>query len=204
MASQSDDINSQDKQIIARSLLKHAGVKVSRERDRYVFVIPADKAEQIKKEFGFSFEQLRVGGDIPLPELAVHVDEQAALEASVSLVCEIARHKLEELKNRYQLWQEELYYTCKCHLQDNVAKPRESVTENTVRGYMAKKYKEKIREWQKQISDLEFQYRLLNNVFRAAVITKGALLPTLRNIVQGKSAGIEVVNQEKARIKLKV
>jgi len=196
--------NRRDK-VVSRSLLKQSGVKAKRERDKFVFVIPADYAETLEKNYSFSFDQLKVGGDIPLPELAVHIDEQASMEASVGLVCEISRYALEAERNEYENWYNELSYKCKKHLYENGEKAQ--CTELYLKGYIALKHKTKLLERQNKIRDLEFQYRLLNNVFRSALERKGELLPTLRNVIQGKTDGIGSIDvriQNKTRIKLKV
>jgi hypothetical protein len=190
-----------DRQIVSRSLLKHSNVKVGRERDTYVFVIPADTAERIKQEYSFSFDQLKVGGEISLPELAVHIDEQAASEARWGTVCEIARHKLEVEKLVFEEWYENLLYKCRVHLE-NIRKG--TVTEGTIKGYAYHKHGAEIAQRRQKQLDLELQYRMLNNVIRAALAVKGQLLPTLRNIVQGKgeAAAIDVKVAQKVRVKL--
>lgn len=188
--------------IISRSLLKNSGIKVGRERDKYVFIVPAEKADEIKKQYGFSFDMLKVGGDISLSELAVHVDEQASVEANISLVCEICRYKLENERNSFEQWFEALYYKCRRHMMESEKTP----TEAFVRGYMQNKYKAEISERKNKIADLEFQYRLLV-AFRSAIEKKGELLPTLRNIVQGKSEGvgsIDVKVEQPVRLRLKM
>jgi len=187
-----------DKAVIARSLLKSEGVKYVNNNGNYTFVIPAGVADSIEKAYGFSFDQLSVGGEIPLAELAVHVDEQAGLEARISLVCELAHHTLQLEKNAFELWYDRLYYKCKKSLLRDNSK---SVTESYVSGYISTKYGSELEERKKKIADLEFQYRLLNNVFRSAAITKGELLPTLRNIVQGQgAAGIQFITKKKVKI----
>jgi hypothetical protein len=60
-----------------------------------------------------------------------------------------------------------------------------------------------LAERKKRLADLEFQYRLLNNVFRSATLTKGQLLPTLRNILQGSNAaGISFTVKKPAKVKV--
>lgn len=191
-------------EIIPRALLRREDIKLRKARGTFVFVIPADKAELIKKEYGFSFEQLKVGGDISLAELAVHVDEQASLEARVSLVTEVVRYKLSCVKQEHEHWKEQIIQKVKKRL----LKKEKSVTDVYVRGYIRNhiKHGKQWAEWEKKVLDLEFQYRIINNVFRQAVVVKGQLLPTLRNIVQGKHEGlgaIDVKVQKSVRVKLK-
>jgi len=186
----------------SRSLLKHSGVKVKRERDSLTFIIPADKAEKIIKECNFSWEQLKVGGDIPLSELAVHLDEQASLEARVGYIAEVARYALENAKTEFEAWQEQTYYKVRSHLEDTGHKS--GLTENYIRGYMRTKYPKEMRKKESEISTLEFQYRLLNNVIRSAVITKGTLLPSLRNIIQGSNSNAEGIKSIEVRVENKI
>jgi len=192
-------------EVVPRSLLKQSGVKVGKERGNYVFVIPVEKAEELTKQFGFSFDQLKVGGDIPLAELAVHIDEHASVEANASLATELCRYALEKERNKYELWHEQTAHKCRMFMikKHGISK----VTAAMVAGYTSTKYGSKISERRKKITDLEFQYRLLNNVFLSALKVKGMLLPTLRNIVQGKAdigIGIKVKVGKRVRSKLNI
>ena len=57
------------------SLLKSSGVKAKfDEVGNLTFIVPKHIEEKIRAEYNFSVEQLSVGGDIPLGDLAVHVD----------------------------------------------------------------------------------------------------------------------------------
>lgn len=188
-----------NKGIIAKALLKHEGVDIKFKEGSYVFVIPAKIADDIKKSYGFSFDMLSVGGELPLSELATHVDEQAALEARVSLCCEVAHYALQAAQNEFEMWYNSLYYKCRKFLNNE----HKGVTEKYVEGYIITKYGDKYRARKKALTDLEMQYRLLNNVFRSAVITKGELLPTLRNIIQGSgNKGINFTTTKKAKLKI--
>jgi len=190
----------ENRDIIARTLLKRNKIGVRKKKGNYVFVVPHDLANKLVQEYSFNFEQLKVGGDIPLPELARHVDEQASLEAEFSLVCEISRYTLENERLVYEEWHESLSYKCRAFLQE---KHNKAPTEGQLKNYMFSKYGKKIRKKKMKIVELEAQYRILNNVIRSAIVVKGQLLPTLRNIVQGKT-GIGInVESEKTKAKIK-
>jgi len=85
-----------------------------------------------------------------------------------------------------------------------VTSGEKSVTDKGVACRIAFKHGKEMSKKKKEINELEFQYRMANNVIRSSLITKGTLLPTLRNIIQGKAPdGIgEVESSEKIRFKL--
>lgn len=188
------------KVVKAFNLLKHENIKVRKRKGKYVFILPSGKIDALTKTYNFSFEQLEIGGDIPLAELAKHIDQQASLEANIGLVAEIVRYKLENERIHYDDWYEKIYYQCRLKIEEETLKP----TEKQISSYICnhKKYGKKNIDWKLKLSEMEAEYRIINNVFRSALIAKGKLLPTLRNIVQDGIAptGIEVRGKAKVKI----
>lgn len=187
----------------ARAKLKSVGIAVKRKNGNNItFIIPKGIEERLKKEYNFNFEMLTVGGDIPLSELAVHVDEQSSMEAYASMLAENARYQLELAREEYEQWFESLCFKCRSHLNEKF----KSVTEKLLTGYVYTKYSEKIKIKKKRLIELEYAYRMLDRVIRSAIVTKGVMLPTLRNIVQGRDGigiGDNKISQN-TRKKLKI
>ena len=183
--------NDGDKGVIARSNLKNMGIDVSLDRNTgsLVFIIPKQIEEDIKKHYRFNVDMLRVGGDIPLPDLAVHADEQSSIEFHIGTVTEFVKHQLEQKRAEYDLWYEQVYFKSRCYLVKKEG--LKGITEKYISSYIADRYHKKIMVKKRKIMELEMQYRMLNNVIRASIVTKGTLLGTIRNILQGKDgAGI--------------
>jgi hypothetical protein len=193
-----------NKEVIPRSLLKKNGVRVKTKGSKYVFNIPADLAKKLAEQYAFSFDQLKVGGDIPLAELAIHIDEQSSLEANVGQACELAKHQLELLRLDYEQWYEQMAWKARAWYKKKNSK---DFTESALRSYLYSKYGVEITRRKQEILEFETSYRLLNNVIRQAITVKGTLLPTLRNIVQGRGDGvgsISVTINKDTRKKLKI
>lgn len=165
--------------------------------------MPLEQAEELQREYQFSLKQLRVGGDIPLADLAIHIDKQAALEASTGIFAETARYSLEVEKQEFEMWEAKALQKCRTELLDFNPK----YTETYIKGYFKSNSSKLLKKKQKQLLDLEHQYKLLK-VMLDAIRRKGDLLPSLRNIVQGKNEGLGPVakqanknNNKKRRIK---
>lgn len=169
---------------LARKQLESMGVSLREGKDGTItFVIPKTLEEKLRKVYKFSIKEMKIGGDIPLSELARHVDEQSAMEARAGTVAEFAKHQLNQAQLEYDLWYNTMFWKAKQTL-DN--KP----SDKAIHSYIIYKYGKKWRKKQQVLNELGFSYRLINNAIRAAWITKGRLLQTLRLIVQGSNAHI--------------
>jgi hypothetical protein len=194
-----------DIKVKSANLLKSNGVKVDSEGG-VKFIIPPNIEQMIQKTFGFSATQLSVGGSIALADLAIHCDEQASTEFHISGLCEYYRYLLKVEEDKFEIWYNQTLYKCRKYLMTVVGE--KAPTEKTIVGRVMVKYGKEYVSKREVLNKMEFEYRLLNNVIRSSVITKGTMLPTLRNIVQGKNDGIELgfKGNEKLRnaIKLKI
>lgn len=203
MAKLIEDVERSERNMIARENIKRHGVKAEiNSLGNLTFVIPGWLEEKLHKEYNFSVEMLNVGGNIALADLAVHLDEQPSLEAHAGMIAEWIRYQLKQKQDEFDLWYEKIFYKVKTHM---VSSGEKSVTDKGVTCRIAAKYGEEMSKQKKEINELEFQYRMANNVIRSSLITKGTLLPTLRNIIQGKSQdGIgEIESAEAIRFRLK-
>lgn len=190
----------------ARFNLKHNNIKANfDDSGNLTFIIPKSIEEKIKKEYNFSVDKLNVGGDIPLADLAIHCDEQASSEFHIGTLAEFTRFQHKQKQDEYDAWFQSKFYETKQYLLSSGEK---SVTDKSVEGRLRSKQKKKIKKFTTDINTLEMQYRLLNNVIKASIITKGMLLGTIRNIIQGKDGiGIGEIKLKKAkkiRKKLKI
>jgi len=170
-------------------LLKASGIKVDSSTG-VKFIIPPNLENMIEKVFGFSAKHLSVGGNLSLPDLAIHCDEQAGVEFHVSGLAEYYRLLLKQEEDSFDIWYTQTFYKCRTYL---VNKGDKGVTEKSITGRLMIKYGKEYRERRDRLNTMEFEYRLLNNVVRSSVITKGTMLPTLRNIIQGRGDGIDTM-----------
>lgn len=196
--------NKEKRLIVAKKLLKQNSVTIRKRNGKTEFVIPAHIAEMLQKGYSFSFDQLRVGGEIPLHELALHMDEQSSLEARASIVSEQARLAKELYEIQYDEWYEKLAHKARVWLKDNVNNGKWP-TEGQVKGRMYTKYGKEITEKRNELASLESGYRMLNNVIRSAIIVKGDMLRSMRPLLQGDGtfvSSIDVSVAKKTRRKL--
>jgi hypothetical protein len=180
-----------DRSKVARSNLKNMGVDVNLDRNTgsLVFVIPKHIEDDIKRNYRFNVDMLRIGGDIPLPDLAIHADEQSATEYHIGTVTEFVKHQLEAKRIQYDMWYEKIYYRSRNFLVRKEG--TKGITEKYISSYITDRHGKRMLKYKNAIALLEMQYRMLNNVIRASVITKGSLLGTIRSIIQGKDgAGV--------------
>lgn len=195
-----EDVN---RNMVARENIKKHGIKAEiGGKTGITFVIPAWLEDKLRKEYNFSSEMLNVGGNIALADLAVHLDEQPSLEAHAGMIAEWIRYQLQDRQDEYDLWYEKIFFKVKTHM---VSSGEKNVTDKGVVSRISAKYGKEMIKRKKEINGLEYQYRMANNVIRSSLVTKGTLLPTLRNIIQGKSQdGIgEIESADKIRFKLK-
>ncbi len=203
MARSAEEITEADK---ARFNLKRNGVRYKLDDSgQLTFIMSEGLENKLKKEYSFSMDMLKVGGDIPLPDLAVHCDEQASTQCHIGMMAEIVRYQLKQKQDEYDRWYNAIFYKTKNFMQKNNEK---NITDKGVESRLKFKNQKKLRCFQSAINELEMQYRILDNVIKASVITKGILLPTIRNIVQGKSdvgiGSIKPKSASKIRKKLKL
>jgi len=172
-----------DKAIKTRAKLKSMGIKTWRRKGEFVFEFRPEILDEAK-QLGFVIDILEVGGgSLPLPALADHMDKQAALEHYWSTAAEIARFELEEAKGKWNVWYMERYLWAFNHLKDleGIPKPTKLEVESTIYD----KYKKQYKKFQHHLRKLEKNHRILSNACHAAIITKGEMMRSLRNIIQG-------------------
>jgi len=192
----------ENRAVVAHSLLKHSGIRIERVGGKSVFVIPEGLAQLLKQEYNFSFEQLRVGGDLPLHDLALHMDEHASLEAQASMATEQARQLKEQEKIEYDAW-----YNAKANRVRTwwYEAYNKWPTEGAIAGRIHAKYGKELKQKQKHLADLESSYRILNNVIRSAITVKGDMLRSMRPLLQSDGSifpGIDAKIAKKVRAKL--
>lgn len=179
---------------ISHNLVRSVGIKIKKTMGGIKFVYRAEIVSELN-QLGFSIDILKVrGGEMPLPLLHKHVDEQAAQEAYWSAQAEKARYELSVAQDEFDYWFESKYARHFGELQDRgVPKP----TEKEVNARISAKCQGSLRKKKAHIRKLETRYRLLHNACYASIVTKGKMLQTLRNIIQGgtvRAPSIEVEN----------
>lgn len=179
--------------IISAQLLNSVGIRIKKTMSGIKFVYRQEVVDELK-QLGFSIDMLKVkGGEMPLPLLRQHVDEQAAQEAYWSSQAEIARYELSVEEDKYNFWYESKYSKCFGQLQERgVPKP----TKQEVDARISLKYGTVMLKNKEHLRKIERRYRLLYNACFAAIVTKGKMLQTLRNIIQGGSIKIPAVENE--------
>lgn len=190
----------------ARFNLKRNGIQAKFEDSgNLTFIIPKHIEEKIKKDYNFSTDKLNVGGDIPLADLAIHCDEQASTEFHIGTLAEFTRFQHKQKLDEYEAWYQSKFHKTKTYM---ISAGEKSITDKSVESRVRSKYAKKIKRFTTDINTLEMQFRLLNNVIKASIITKGMLLGTIRNIIQGKDGmgigEIKLKHAKKLRKKLKI
>ncbi len=170
-------------EVIAKTLLNSVGIKVEKTNVGIKFVYKNKQIIDDLEQLGFSIDVLKMrGGETPLPVLGTHVDEQAALEAYWSAQAEVARYKMSVAQDEFDFWFENHYATCFVQLQERgVPKP----TQTEVNARISKIFPKAMMKKKLHLRKLEHNYRMLHNACLSAIVTKGKMLQTLRNIVQG-------------------
>jgi len=166
---------------LSQKLMKAVGIITKKKANGFTISIPANIWDQAEKEFNFSFNMLKVGGDLSLAELAEHMDMQSANEATFGSLAEIVRYQKELMDIDFETWYSSKFYLAKNKL------PTGKNTDKAVHAYILKKWPEEYKDKKRVLCDLEFKYRLLNNAIFSAVVTKGKMLQSLRNILQGNN-----------------
>lgn len=171
--------------IIAKGQMKSVGITIEKSKDGIKFVFSDKQVVDELRQLGFSLEMLQVhGGEMPLPILATHVDEQAALEAYWGAQAEKARYEFMIEQDSFNYWYEAKYSTCFHELQDRgVSKP----IQKEVEARISKKYPKGLKIRKDALRKKEYRYRLLCNACYASIVTKGKMMQTLRNIIQGNT-----------------
>jgi hypothetical protein len=180
------------KEVVAKSQLKSVGISLEKTKTGIKFVYENTQIINDLGHLGFSMDILKVqGGEMPLPELAVHVDEQASLEAYWSGLAEKSRYELMLIQDSFNYWYEAKYSRCFNQLQmHGVPKP----IQKEVEARISFKYKDILIKKKKKLRDAEYRYRLLCNACHASLVTKGKMLQTLRNIIQGGNAKMPITD----------
>lgn len=158
--------------------------KLDASTGQLVFVVPKDLEERLRKQYNFSADMLKIGGDLPLTDLAVHIDEQSGMEYHSGMVAELVRYQFTRKKTEYEAWYQRIFFKVKQHL---IQKGEKNLTDKTVESRIYARYGKKMFKYRQEIDLLEMQHRILDRVVHAAIVTKGVLLPTLRNILQGRN-----------------
>ena len=159
------------------------GIKVWKRKGEFTFEFRPEIIKEAK-QLGFVIDVLEVGGgNLPLPALADHLDKQAALEHYWSSAAEVARFEWEESKAKWYTWYMERYNWAFNHLKDfeGITKP----TKQEVEAQVYVKYKKIWNKRQEKLRKAERNYRILSNACHASIITKGEMMRSLRNIIQG-------------------
>lgn len=204
MTTESSKENSSNSAVVSRSLIKKSGIKVKKESNgRFKFDIPEKVQDDIKRHYNFNVDMLSVGGELSSADLAVHLDEQATIECHVSTLAEYSRYELKEAQDEYEVWYERMFYKVK---QNLIKREVKNLTDKTVVSRLSARYGDEMLKRKRNINELEFKHRLLANVIRSSVVTKGMMLPSLKNIIHGSHGdGIgPVVKSEKLRMSLDV
>jgi hypothetical protein len=180
------------KEIVAKSQMKSVGIEMEKTRTGIKFVYENKQIIADLEHLGFSLDILKVqGGEMPLPELAVHVDEQASLESYWSAIAEKSRYELMLEQDKFNWWFESKYSKCFNELQMNgVPKP----IQKEVEARISFKYKDILNKKRKRLRDAEYKYRILCNACHASLVTKGKMLQTLRNIIQGGNSKMPITD----------
>lgn len=192
------------KKIKVQAKLKSQNIKAKLDdTGNLTFIIPKTLEEKLKREYDFSVDMLNVGGDIPLADLAIHMDEQPALEYRIGLLAEFSRYKLNQKEDEFKVWYDNKFHKIKNFLIENQQK---NLTDKTVESRIIVKYGKTYSKFKSEIRELEMQYRILHFVIRACLEKKGMMLPSIRNIIQGsKGPGIEsIASGKKTRKTLKL
>lgn len=179
--------------------MSKAGIKTKKKTDgNTTLVIPKDVEKQAKEEFNFSFNMLKVGGELPLIDLAEHIDEQASHEARFGMLTENARYLYQVKEQEYEIWYNEKYNNVRKRLTKGTSKP----TEKAIHAYIISRYSAEYKTLKAQVATAEHVYRLLNNAIYASIITKGKMLQSLRNVLMGNSGvGLNVESEKSIKVK---
>jgi hypothetical protein len=183
-------------EVIAPALLKSVGVSlIKKDKGGIKFVFKDQKVLDDLAQIGFSIDILRVGGgEMPLPILAEHVDNQASLEAYWAARAEKARYELMNAEDNFQYWYESKYAKAFSDLQDRgVPKP----IQKEVEARISMKHRNELSRRKAAVRTAEYNYRILHNACLASMVTKGKMLQTLRNIIQGGNTKFPLVEVEK-------
>jgi len=169
-----------DKTLYSEKLLNTMGVFVSKKGGKVVLHIPLHLEKEAKKLYEFSFDMLSLGGDLSLAELADALNEQATLEGRFAYLAELALYYHESLELECEEWYSEKHGKIK----DSLNKP----TTKDIECAVMKTYK-KYGKYKRQILEAKMKYRILSHAIHAAVVTRGKMFQSLRNILQPEQMG---------------
>lgn len=180
-------------EIIAPVLLNSVGIHVKETHNGLKFVYSDKGIVDELGQLGFSIDVLKMqGGETTLPILADHLDEQSALEAYWSALAEKARYELKVCEDEFEMWYSVLYSQSFSALQDRgVPKP----TQKEVEARISRKKPNELRSKKNKLRIFERRYRILKNACWASIVTKGKMLQSLRNVIQGDNKyGLRIPN----------
>lgn len=172
-----------------QAILRTVGIEIKKNNEGGMkFVFNDTKVIDDLKQIGFSLDVLRFQeGDLSLPELEQHLEVQAALEAYWSAKAEKQRFIFSCVEDEYNIWYEKVYAQRFDYLQNKkgIGKP----TQKEVDAAISKKYPSTMAKKLKKKREAEYNYRILNNAIYTSIVTKGKMLQSLRNTIQGQSGG---------------
>ena len=180
---------------LSEQLMKSVGIFTKISDGKFVIKVPANIWDKAEKEFSFSFDMLEVGGDLSLPELAKHLDEQSANEARFGSLAEMIRYQKGLIDLDFDIWYSSKFY---------IAKGKDKASDKSAHAYILKRWPKEYRKRKQAVIDMEFKYRLVNNAIFSSIMTKGKMLQSLRNVIQGnnfQSTSIGAEKQGRATIK---
>jgi hypothetical protein len=184
---------------IAKTLLNSKGVEVKTEKNGIKFVFHDNYVIDELKQLGFALDILKVqGGEMPLPVLAIHIDEQASLEAYWSGLAEKARYEFSVVNDNFDYWYQGKYAL----ISDSIFKEEgKKPTQKEIECKIVKKYRKILDKKRSIVRKAEHNYRILSNVCFASVVTKGKMLQSLRNILQPKDFSIGINENKEIDLK---
>jgi hypothetical protein len=179
---------------ITPTLLKSVGVVLQKDKDGIKFIFKDKKVLDDLAQLGFSIDILRVaGGEMPLPILAEHLDNQAALEAYWAARAEKARYEFMKTQDIFNYWYESKYARCFRELQERgVPKP----IQKEVEARISREYGKVLKIKKEELRLAEYNFRILHNACFASMVTKGKMMQTLRNVIQGGNIKVPLIETE--------
>lgn len=177
---------------ISKNIMGSVGISTKKTKGGIKFVFKNKEIIGDLKQLGFSISILKVGGgEMPLPILREHVDNQAALEAYWGAMAETARYQFMVIQDEFNYWFEAKYALCFRELQDRgVPKP----IQKEVEARISLKYKKLLLGKKNKLRLAEKNYRVLANACYTSIVTKGKMMQTLRNIIQGGGTRMPLVD----------
>lgn len=170
-------------------ILSKVGIEVKKNHEGGMkFVFNDTKVIDDLKQIGFSLDVLRFqDGNLTLTELEEHLEAQSALEAYWSAKAEKQRFIFNCIEDEYNIWYEKIYAESFEYLQEKkgIGKP----TQKEVDACISRKFPKTMAKKLKKKREAEYNYRILFNAIYTSIVTKGKMLQSLRNTIQGTGGG---------------